>query len=346
MKKVFIGILLFSVAAYAANIFYQPVSIKTTLTVSGNSSHGNLMLSANTLSSTNTNGNVVVTPNGSGVFRTDNLSLDGNTLASLDTNGNIELAANGSGLIRSTNAVAFSTSLAVGQATAANTKSILELVSTTKAFLPPRMSTAQRDAISSPAEGSVIYNTTTFSLNFYDGSTWAEVGSGGGGGGTTLRWYQPDSLPALKQVLSNGMEVFTFSNTDDQIIFCKFTVPESYAPGSQIFLKNGKAFSSVTSGNFLFAATSYIFKANISGASTPTGHASTNVQQAIDGTTNEIVTIDNIDITEADGEINSVAVAAGDTILVKLIRSASTETSGVAGDVNLDLDSFELDMTP
>lgn len=345
-KKIFISILLFSVAAFAANIFYQPVTIKNALTVTGNSDHGNIRISGNSISSTNANGSIFFAPNGSGVLRTDNLSFDGNTIATLDTNGNLVLAPNGSGLVTSSNEVAFSTSLAVGQGTVANSKAVLELVSTTKSFLPPRMSTAQRDAILTPPEGSTIYNTTTQSLNYYDGATWSEVGTGSGGGGTTLRWYQPDSLAAVKQVLSNGIEVFTFSNTDDQIVFCKFTIPESYSAGSQIFLKNGKAFSSVNSGNFLFSTTSYIFKANIDGTSAPTGYASTNTQQAIDGTANEIVVVSNIDITDASGEINSVAVAAGDTILVKLIRSASTETSGVAGDVNLDFDSFELDMTP
>lgn len=347
MKKVFLGIIFFSVAAFAANIYYNPVTIKSNLTVTGTSDHGNIRMSANTLSSTNSNGSIYLSPNGSGVVRTDNLSFDGNTIATLDTNGNLILAPNGSGLITSTNEVALSTSLAVGQGTAANSKAVLELVSTTKAFLPPRMTTTQRNNIVSPAEGSVIYNTTSQELNFYNGTTWSAIGTGGGGGGgTTLRWYQPDSLAPNKSVLTNGVELFTFANTDDQVIYCKFTVPESYSAGSQVFLKKGKAFSSVNSGNFLFKATSYIFKANIDGTSTPTGYSSTNTQQAIDATANEIVVISDIDITDATGQINSVAIAAGDTILIKLVRSASTETSGVAGDVNLVFDSFELDITP
>jgi hypothetical protein len=52
---------------------------------------------------------------------------------------------------------------------------ILDVQSTTKAFLPPRMTTAQRDAISSPVAGMVIYNTTTNVLNFYNGSAWGAV---------------------------------------------------------------------------------------------------------------------------------------------------------------------------
>ncbi|HUS01004.1 MAG TPA: hypothetical protein VMY77_04720, partial [Chitinophagaceae bacterium] len=60
-----------------------------------------------------------------------------------------------------------------------NASSILELRSTTAGFLPPRMTTAERDAIASPATGLVIYNTTTNLLNFYNGSSWQITGSTG-----------------------------------------------------------------------------------------------------------------------------------------------------------------------
>lgn len=53
-----------------------------------------------------------------------------------------------------------------------NAKAILDLQSTTKAFMPPRMTTGQRDAISPPAEGMVIWNTTVHALQSYNGSAW------------------------------------------------------------------------------------------------------------------------------------------------------------------------------
>jgi uncharacterized protein (TIGR02145 family) len=55
------------------------------------------------------------------------------------------------------------------------TSSQLEVNSTTKGFLPPRMTSAQRNTIVSPAIGSVIFNTTTNCLNFYNGSGWNEA---------------------------------------------------------------------------------------------------------------------------------------------------------------------------
>lgn len=48
----------------------------------------------------------------------------------------------------------------------------LTVESTTQGFLPPRMTTAQRDLISSPAAGLIIYNTSTNKHQGYNGSTW------------------------------------------------------------------------------------------------------------------------------------------------------------------------------
>jgi hypothetical protein len=49
---------------------------------------------------------------------------------------------------------------------------VFEIESTTKGFLPPRMTTVQRDAISSPATGLQVYNTTTNTNDFYNGTAW------------------------------------------------------------------------------------------------------------------------------------------------------------------------------
>ncbi|RTY85901.1 hypothetical protein EKM05_14195 [Flavobacterium sp. GSP27] len=49
---------------------------------------------------------------------------------------------------------------------------VLELKSTTKGFLPPGLTTVQRDAIASPMAGLVIYNTTKNCLEWFDGTTW------------------------------------------------------------------------------------------------------------------------------------------------------------------------------
>ena len=76
-----------------------------------------------------------------------------------------------------------------------NSNLILEMVSTTKASKPcPEMTTVQRDALT-PVTGSCIYNSTTLSYQFYNGTSWGDVG---GGASTTqvnslLFWFSAAS---------------------------------------------------------------------------------------------------------------------------------------------------------
>jgi hypothetical protein len=44
--------------------------------------------------------------------------------------------------------------------------------STTKGFLPPRMTTTQRNAIASPAAGLIVYDNTDNKHYGYNGTTW------------------------------------------------------------------------------------------------------------------------------------------------------------------------------
>lgn len=56
---------------------------------------------------------------------------------------------------------------------------LLDVVSTTKSARPcPVMTETQRDAIASPALGACVTNSTSSSLNYYDGDSWEEIGAG------------------------------------------------------------------------------------------------------------------------------------------------------------------------
>lgn len=66
------------------------------------------------------------------------------------------------------------------QASSLNAKAVLQADSTTRGFLPPRMTTVQRDAITSPPEGLIIHNLTTNQSEFYNGTAWTSSGGGGG----------------------------------------------------------------------------------------------------------------------------------------------------------------------
>ncbi|MEZ4958240.1 MAG: tail fiber domain-containing protein [Saprospiraceae bacterium] len=54
---------------------------------------------------------------------------------------------------------------------------ILDLQNTEKGILIPRMTAAQRDAITSPATGLMVFVTNDNSFYFYNGSSWSKVGA-------------------------------------------------------------------------------------------------------------------------------------------------------------------------
>jgi len=66
-------------------------------------------------------------------------------------------------------------SLSVGSASFASASARLQVDSTTQGFLPPRMTTTQKNAIASPAAGLVLYDSTTNKLQCYNGSTWNDL---------------------------------------------------------------------------------------------------------------------------------------------------------------------------
>ena len=61
--------------------------------------------------------------------------------------------------------------------TSPNSTALLDVSSTTKGVLLPRMSTTQINAISSPAEGLTVYNTVLSTLCFFNGVSWQKVTS-------------------------------------------------------------------------------------------------------------------------------------------------------------------------
>jgi hypothetical protein len=75
--------------------------------------------------------------------------------------------------------------VAIGTSTPAASAQ-LDVSSTTKGFLPPRMDSTQRNAIVSPATGLTIYNTTLKSVQVYNGTVWYStahyIGESYGGG--------------------------------------------------------------------------------------------------------------------------------------------------------------------
>jgi hypothetical protein len=56
--------------------------------------------------------------------------------------------------------------------TSINASAQVQIDSTTQGFLPPRMTTTQKNAIASPAAGLMVYDTTLNLMSVYNGTTW------------------------------------------------------------------------------------------------------------------------------------------------------------------------------
>ena len=126
--------------------------------------------------------------NGNGILSTGNIAMSfykyirsGSSFLYLkNTSNNIEFhqendidfrsGYNGSVVAKITNDGAF-----VAGASSLDASAVLQADSTTKGFLPPRMTTTERDAISTPAAGLMVYNTTTNKAQCYNGTTWNDL---------------------------------------------------------------------------------------------------------------------------------------------------------------------------
>ena len=56
--------------------------------------------------------------------------------------------------------------------TAPDASAILQADSTTQGFLPPRMRTGEKNAITSPAPGLMVYDTDANQMSYWNGGAW------------------------------------------------------------------------------------------------------------------------------------------------------------------------------
>jgi hypothetical protein len=128
--------------------------------------------------------------------------------------------------------------------TTAAASAVLDLKSSTKGFLPPRMTIADRDAIASPASGLLIWCTdcgTTGAINIYNGTMWTNITAVpdiptigtviGGIGQATVAFTASENSDGLSingyTVTSNPGGI-TVTGTDSPIPFTGLTNGTSY----------------------------------------------------------------------------------------------------------------------
>ena len=86
--------------------------------------------------------------------------------------------------------------------TSAASSAMLDVKSTTKGFMMPRVSSAQRTTISSPVLGLLVFDTDTKTIWAYDGSSWKNLYTSGGG--LSLPFSQTVNLVGNTMMIRNN----------------------------------------------------------------------------------------------------------------------------------------------
>ena len=163
-------------------------------TLTGTALANNVTGSALTSVGTITNGTwsatlIDVTKGGTG---TNNGSITGTaalTFTAGGSNQNISILASGTG--------------SVGVGTSNPTSSAaLDVASTTKGFLPPRMTSTQRNAMSNPVAGLTIWNSTNVQLEVYNGSVWVNMDG------------KTDQTLSIGNYYQGGIVAYIFTSSD------------------------------------------------------------------------------------------------------------------------------------
>ena len=131
-----------------------------------------------------------------------------------------------------------------------NANAILDLQGTTKAFMPPRVTTTQKGNIASPTAGMVVYDSTLNKLAIYTGSAW-ETGVLEAGVkqtvsviGTNLVYYGTGNRSTTGAILGTQPSADCASGSIHRLVF---TVCPNYWAGKSVKIK--MIFTNPTTGN-------------------------------------------------------------------------------------------------
>lgn len=156
-----------------------------------------------------------------------------------------------------------------------------------------------------------------------NGVKWASAGGGSG----ALFWLEDEFSP--QGVIQNKVQVYEYEAGLSQGLFAIIKVPNSYQAGTQLNLRT-TFYISDSSGTSLIRAQSTLIRTGTDVITSSTNQrTTTNAAVTLGAGTVSIPQAVTMDITDSSGQINSVAVAAGDNIKIKLFRDTDTATGKV-----------------
>jgi hypothetical protein len=213
----------------------------------------NLELNGNAIISTNTNGNIDLTPNGTGAVNITKLNVTG--VATLAAGAVLGTPASGT-VTNLTGTASININGTVG-ATTANTGAFTTLTATlnssftsTGALTISKGTTGERPT---PASGMLRFNTTTTEFEGYNGTAWASVGGA--------------ALSNDTSTATNVFPLFASATTGTASTLFTSNAKLLYKPSTGEFQMSAPVASNGIVVNSLTVATSYTIAAGFSGAS-------------------------------------------------------------------------------
>ena len=193
----------------------------------------------------------------------------------------------------------------VGINTVPAASAALDVSSTSKGILIPRMSTSQRTTgISSPAAGLMVYDNTLNSFYYYNGSAWAAVG----GGNSSTPVFSGSGLIASSNTNGNG--TFHPNFTGGAV----GTATESDAHRLITASANTATLTAAATGTLSSSYTMSLRRGTLVSGSYVYSDIGSTI--TISGTTPQVLTV------------TGLSLVAGETIAVKIVGTAAFNAAG------------------
>lgn len=176
--------------------------------------------------------------------------------------------------------------------------------------------------------GSMLVDTTNglvyLKLDSGSSTNWKRITPHGT---HRLSFIEQGNAPIL--TIENNMSVYLFESGLAQELYAEYTVPNDYNAGRPIVVK-ARAYCASTSGNILLRAQATLIRSATDDiASTTNQRTTTNSAITMDANNDNEIQVIEQDITSSSGQINSVSLAANDTIVIRIYRDTDTASGDI-----------------